>query len=367
MIPGLGTLLLAAQLAAGSALSPPAAGGRPVEIVVFSDFQCPFCASFSRPLRELQRTGVDGVAVQVTFKHFPLPFHSNAPLAHRAAIAAGAQGRFWEMHDLLFSDLRRVGRPDLVAHARTLGLDLEQFERDIDSDRVKQAIELDRLDGHQLRVGGTPTFFVNGREHTGHTPLAELRGMVIAEHQRARLSSDVTDGSMSLGRAGAPVAVELFVDLRSPLSRRAVDAVNELVKARPADVRLQFRHFPLSYHPQAGLAHEAAVIAARSGRFWEYAGYLLDHQSSLGEQDLIALAARVGLDPEDFTRTLHEHRYAARVDADRHAGLMRGIRGSPAILVNGRRIDGVPTLQELTAAVDEAPGLRSQPDQSRKQ
>jgi len=304
--------------------------------------------------------------VHVTFKHFPLPFHSNAPLVHQAALAAGEQGRFWEMHDLLFADLQRVDRRDLVGHARTLGLDLDRFEHDMDSDRVRQIIETDKLDGQQLRVGGTPTFFVNGREHTGHLPLEELKRVVLAEERRARASSDIPDAAMSLGRAEAPIVVELFADLRSPLSRRAVNVVNELIRRRPAEVRLQFRHFPLSFHPQAALAHEAAVIAASSGRFWDFAGYLLDHQSPISAQDLLALAGRLGLDADSFAKTLRERRHAARVDTDVQTGLKRGIRGSPAILVNGRRIDGVPTLEKLTEAVDAAPGVRPQPDQSRK-
>src|SRR4029077_10047296 len=95
-------LLVAAQLVVGSPdVSAPATPPKPVEVVVFSDFQCPFCAQLSRPLRELQTTGVDGVTMALTFKNFPLPMHVRAPLAHQAALAAAEQGKFWEMHDLL--------------------------------------------------------------------------------------------------------------------------------------------------------------------------------------------------------------------------------------------------------------------------
>src|SRR5207248_2896529 len=137
-------------------------------------------------------------------------------------------------------------------------------------------------------------------------------------------------------------------------------------KRRPADVRIQFRNFPLGFHPQAALAHEAAVTAAKSGRFWAVADYLLAHQSSIAEQDLIAVAGRAGIDEAAFAQTLHEHRYAARVEADRQAGLKRGIRGSPSIFVNGRRIDGVPSARMLTEYVDAALAARPQTDQARK-
>jgi predicted DsbA family dithiol-disulfide isomerase len=97
------------------------------------------------------------------------------------------------------------------------------------------------------------------------------------------------------------------------------------------------------------------MTAARDGRFWEFASFILAHQRSLREQDLIAYAGRVGLDETAFADTIHQHRYAPRVDADLQAGATRGIRGSPAIVINNNtRLDGVPTLQMLQDAVEAA-------------
>src|SRR5207247_1938388 len=113
-------------------------------------------------------------------------------------------------------------------------------------------------------------------------------------------------------------------------------------------------NFPLAFHPQAGLAHEAAMTAARQGHFWDFAAFCLDHQDSLREQDLIAYAGRFGLDELKFAEAIQQHRYAPRVDADLEAGLKRGIRGSPVIFVNDKRIDGVPSLQTLMDDVEAA-------------
>src|SRR5262249_46889576 len=124
--------------------------------------------------------------------------------------------------------------------------------------------------------------------------------------------------------------------------------IDEAMQQFPSGVRLQFRNFPLAFHPQAALAHEAAMTAAKQGRFWEFASYVLDHQESLREQDLVAYAGRLGLDDAAFATALQEHRYAARVEADVQAGAKRGIRGSPVVLVNNKRIDGVPSLKTLT-------------------
>jgi protein-disulfide isomerase len=271
------------------------------------------------------------------------------------------------MHDLLFANQQHAQRDDLVGYATRLGLDIERFRRDMDSDRIKATIESDKADGRQLHVNGTPTFYVNGREYSGNTPLAELRRIVVAEQRRARALDDVDDASMSRGPVNAPVTLEMFVDLRSPVSRPAVDAVNELMGRYPSQVRLQFRHFPLAFHPYAALAHEAAVAAARSGRFWEFATSLLNQPGSLREPELVALAGRIGLDETVVARALHDHLYAPRVDADLQAGLKKGIRGSPAILVNGRRIDGVPTVQTLTECVEAALSARRQTAELRKQ
>src|SRR5205814_1970207 len=137
------------------------------------------------------------------------------------------------------------------------------------------------------------------------------------------------------------------------------DIVNQLLERYPSQVRLQFRNFPLAFHPQASLAHEAAMIAARDGHFWEFAAFALGHQSSLREQDLITYAGQVGLDAETFADTMRQHRYAPRVEADVIAGAGRGIRGSPAILINNGRIDGVPSLQGLSDYVEAA--LKGEP------
>jgi protein-disulfide isomerase len=353
------TLLFGAQPAITPAIAPSDRPADRVEIVLYSDFQCPFCARFAEPLRDVHKNGVDGVAVDVVFKHFPLPIHPRAPFAHQAAVAAGEQGKFWEMHDLLFKNLARVDQADIEGHAKTLGLDMERFAKDLVSERTLKIIDADVAEGQRLRISGTPTFYVNGRAYSGAMPLPQLKQLVLGEQRRVRALAEVPDTMLSRGPATAPVTLELFVDLQSPVSRPAMSAVEDVLKRYPSDVRLQFRNFPLSFHTQAGLAHEAAMTAARDGRFWEFVSYLLDHQRSLREQDLVALAGKLGLDQTKFLATLQERRYAARVEADVAAGTRKGVRGSPAILVNGRRIDGVPSLAALTELIDTA--LREKP------
>jgi protein-disulfide isomerase len=269
-------------------------------------------------------------------------------------MAARAQGKFWEMHDLLFANQRKVQRNDLLDYAKALGLDMARFESDLDSDRIKQVIAADLAEGNRLGVTGTPTYTINGTSYTGTRPFDQLKDSLTREQRRARAVAEITDEMTSKGPSEAPVTLELFLDLQSPVTPTALEVVNQLLERYPSAVRAQFRNFPLAFHPDAPLAHEAAMTAARDGRFWEFAGFILNHQNALREQDLIGFAGQLGLDEEKFAATIREHRYAGRVDADLQTGLERRLRGSPVIVVGSARIDGVPTLQLLTEYVEAA-------------
>jgi protein-disulfide isomerase len=134
-----------------------------VQLVVFSDFQCPYC-SLARVLVEiLERRAT--TPLQVCFKHYPLvTMHRQARLAAQATVAAQLQGKFWPLHDRLFSHPKELERQQLSGHARAVGLDLPRFERDLDSHLVRLRVERDRSEAIALKVAGTPTFFIDGHE-----------------------------------------------------------------------------------------------------------------------------------------------------------------------------------------------------------
>ncbi len=351
-----GQLATATPQAAAPSAAPPAPDA--VEIVLYSDFQCPFCAQLSAPFRQVQTEGVDGVKPTVHFKNFPLSIHPRARLAHLAAMAAGEQGKFWEMHDLLFTNQQHAARADFLGFAKQLHLDLKRFEAALDSPRLAAIVDADIAEGNRVSVEGTPTFYVNGKAYVGARSADQLRQIVRDERRRVRAVAEITDDVMSKGPRVARVTIEFFADLQSPVTAPADAVLSDVMKRYPSDVRVQFRNFPLAFHPQAPLAHEAAMTAARGGRFWDFESFLLSHQDAVREQDLIALAGRLGLDEARFADDLREHRYAPRVEADVQAGSQRGIRGSPVIVVNGKRIDGVPSLQTLTEYVEAALAAR---------
>src|SRR5438105_161305 len=248
--------LLAALIPNGTTPSVEAPAG--IAIVVYSDFQCPYCAQLAPSLRRLQTESIDGIAPAIEFRNFPLSIHPAAQLAHQAAMAARLQGRFWEMHDLLFARQENVQRADLIGYAKRLGLDAARFEKDLDSDAVKQMIAADVAEGTRLGVSGTPTYTINGRVYSGTRSFIELRELAVKDQAQARAAAEIADDLMARGPSAAPVTLEVFMDLQSPVSTPAFDIVNQLLARYPAAVHVQFRNFPLAFHPQARLAHEAA-------------------------------------------------------------------------------------------------------------
>ncbi len=144
--------------------------GAPV-VIEYADFECPFCAAVSVRL--------DQMCVRRVFRHFPVrSSHPRAWAAACAAEAAAIQGRFWEMHDLLFADQGRLEDPHLWERAQRLGLDLERFETDRRSERVAVRVRRDFTSGVRAGVGTTPALFVAGRMLSGqidHDELARLQ------------------------------------------------------------------------------------------------------------------------------------------------------------------------------------------------
>ena len=140
-------------------------------VIEYGDYECPFCAKADLILRELP--------VRRVFRHFPVRSkHPRAPALARAVEAAALQGRFWEMHESLFADQGRLDDPHLWARARTLGLDLDRFERDRRGEQVEARVQRDFRSGIRAGVVTTPTLFFEGEAFAGvpgEALLARLR------------------------------------------------------------------------------------------------------------------------------------------------------------------------------------------------
>jgi len=138
----------------------------PLTLVEYADFECPFCAKATGVAREVREHYGD--RLRYVFRHLTLPeVHPHAELAAAAAEAAAAQGRFWEMNTLLFANAEELELADLAGYAGQLGLDVEEFLRDIDEQRHAARIREDVASAEASGARGTPTFFIGSQRHVG--------------------------------------------------------------------------------------------------------------------------------------------------------------------------------------------------------
>ncbi|MCX6793733.1 MAG: thioredoxin domain-containing protein [Candidatus Gottesmanbacteria bacterium] len=153
-----------------------------VTLVEFSDFQCPACGAYYPMVTQVIKDFKDSMTF--VYRNFPLTdLHPNAKLAAQAAEAAGLQGKYWEMHDILFtkqSDWSASGsvRDIFARYAESLGMNVDQFKKDIDSDAVKNRVTQDINDGNALGIKGTPTFFLDGIKIDNPATLADFEAAV---------------------------------------------------------------------------------------------------------------------------------------------------------------------------------------------
>lgn len=133
----------------------------PVTVVEFSDFQCPYCARLQPTLREVLKAYPK--EVKLVYKHFPLSFHKLAKNAAKASEAAREQGKFWEMHDIIYENFNKLTDKSFDEFATKLGLDMEKFKADYASTKYDKMIQDDINLGRQVGVTGTPSLFMNGK------------------------------------------------------------------------------------------------------------------------------------------------------------------------------------------------------------
>lgn len=156
-----------------------------VQVVEFSDFECPYCSRAADTLRQL-KDKYAGKPVQFVFRHFPLSFHANAKPAAEYAQCAHEQDKFWAMHDAIFAAQRELSTDKLKELAGQVGLDTAKLDECLASGRAGQLVETDVKAGGDAGVGGTPSFYINGQTFDGNPTPAGLAEAIDAELARAK-------------------------------------------------------------------------------------------------------------------------------------------------------------------------------------
>jgi protein-disulfide isomerase len=148
----------------------------PIQIVEFSDFQCPYCNMAADTVRQVETKYGDKVSV--VYRNFPLPMHRRAHPAAEAAECANEQGKFWEYHDQLFANQRQSTDDDFATFAQTAGLDVTKFKDCYASGKYKDAVDADIHDGEKVGMSGTPGFYINGRMLSGAQPIEAFSDVI---------------------------------------------------------------------------------------------------------------------------------------------------------------------------------------------
>jgi protein-disulfide isomerase len=151
--------------------------GAAVTLLEYGDYECPYCGAAYPIIKEVQARLGD--SLRFVFRNFPISTsHPHAEQAAEAAEAAAAQGKFWEMHDLLYENQARLGDDDLRGHAEQLELDAARFDRELAEHVHAPRVREDFMSGVRSGVNGTPTFYVNGARHDGPYDLETLLGVL---------------------------------------------------------------------------------------------------------------------------------------------------------------------------------------------
>jgi protein-disulfide isomerase len=349
-----------------------------VTVVLFSDFQCPFCSRVGPTLKQIEQAY--GPKARITWKHLPLAFHPNALPAAKAAEAARAQGKFWEMHDRLFAGQQALSESAYLKAAKELGLDVARFRKDMASAATARRIAEDQQLAASIGATGTPTLFVNCRRIVGAQPFEAFRVMIDdelgkAEARAVREPMDrgfydrtcaanvaaapapaapaPTDVKVALrpddparGGSDAKVTVVEFSDFQCPFCSRAVPAVKEVERKFQGDVRVVWKHLPLPFHPNAMPAALAAEAARQQGKFWEMHDRLFAGQQSLSASAYVQHAKELGLDLARFEKAMRDPATRQRVEEDARTAAAAGVSGTPTFVVNGEAVAGSGKLED---------------------
>jgi protein-disulfide isomerase len=332
--------------------------------------------------------------VQVAYKHFPLRIHGDARLAAIAGEAARQQGKFWQMHDLMFSRQRSLDRQHLLKLAETLDLDLDEFDAALDSAALAKRVDNHLDEGTRLGVRGTPSFFINGKLIVGTKSLAEMTLLIEEELAKARavlaegiprkrvyariVENGVIEGAVARERArplrpasgqvhrievgdsptkgdrDALVTIVQFSDLQCPYSATAEATIDRISKEYPGLVRVVWKDLPLPMHSKAIPAALAARAAGDQGKFWEMQRLLFKNQKDLSAKVFADLAHRLRLDLDRFSEAADGQVFKSRIEADAALARQLGVPGTPAFFINGQFHFGDSSYESFKARIDAA-------------
>lgn len=359
-----------------------------VTMIIFSDYQCPFCKRVEETLKQVAAAYPQDV--RFVWKDNPLPFHPRAkPAAALARVAYKSKGDkgFWDAHDAIFESNPKLEDDDLKAIADKLGV---KFDPATDgtkfADKIDSSVEL----ANDVQARGTPHFFINGVRLSGAQPLeafkkaideqlAKAKGIVAKGVPKAKVYDELMKDAKGppppekkeiaapdaqtpvKGNKAAKVSITIFSDFQCPFCKRVEPTLAELEKEYGDKIKLVWRHMPLPFHADAPLASAAAQEAfAQKGNagFWKMHDKLFEVQGSsedaIKRPGLEKIAQEQGLNMDKFKAALDANTHKAKVDADAKIGNDAGINGTPAFVINGYYLSGAQPAAAFKKLINRA-------------
>lgn len=353
-----------------------------VTIVVFSDYQCPYCDRLDQTLDQL--LGRYPNELRVVYRQFPLPSHREAEFAAAVALAAHAQGQFVSMHRWLYENSRALTHMSVAERASSYGLDAQRLLDEVDADRHAARIDADLEVGKRFDVTGTPSYFINGRPGSGAQPIEEFDRIIreeLALAQRllgagstpeqvwARMLAASSEPSSASpvaskryptqltglprrGAANAKVEILMCGDFDCPYCQKSTATLELLLQNHPNDVALFFRNHPLPMHANARAAHRAVVAADNQGQFWPMFDLLYANTSKRSDAELEAMAKQLGLDVKRFRKDVTAATTEQRIDTElAYCEQALDATGTPTFFINGIQLIGAQPLAEFEKVV----------------
>ena len=344
----------------------------PITLVMFSDFECPFCGKAIELVHELERE-YDG-KIRFVYKAFPIDRHPYAMLAALIGHSAVAQGKFWAFHDLLYSG-RRLDESVILGYVAQAKLDADQIEAELARLEYGPELRHDLRQAKRLDVRSTPTFFINGRPLVGAQPKAAFEAVIDEELSLAKAwrkegiaAADIYDYATELGYThveyegdqgldedsvypvplakspqrgptDAKLTVVVFSDFRCPYCTRGNATLEQLRADYAGEIRVVYKYLPFQ-GPLARSAALAAWAAGQQGKFWEFHDLMYARGPRFEEADLELMAMRLELDMERWYQDLENPKAKADIKKDSELAQALGVSGTPTYFINGRPLDG---------------------------
>jgi protein-disulfide isomerase len=358
-------------------------------LVEFTDYECPFCGRhFRETAPRILKDYVETGKIRYVFNDLPLSMHPHAKKAAEAALCAGEQGKYWEMHDLLFSNQQALDNTNLIAYATRLRLNIPAFQKALESGKYEPQVSANAAEAARLGFTGAPSFAV-GLTQPNDSPI-KINRVIIGAQSYENFQREFADalnpqsaapavaaaiitvppdpaigtsisveGKQFKGKKDAKLTLIQFSDYEcSFCGQLARDTIPEVLKnyADTGKLKFVFGDLALAGHSHAVKAGEASYCAAEQGRYWEMHDVLFSHQGALEISNFLVYAGDIGLDVARFRQCLDSNRFESQIQQSSAAAQRAGFVSTPVQVIGLTEGNGssVKVLKVIPGAVTYA-------------